>query len=184
MKEKIEISDAQVESFYRTGSDILVQMLQEELERIAKNPNASVDQLTAVKRQVEEIKKNNLARLQQPDAPPGPRIVDAMASSAARKEEKHFSVPVHDKPAESLITKPLAPLDVAAKEAIKLRVKTIRHSDCVEVGKDHFDEVVTRFLEKVGETHLVSITPITYMHQDLASRQWIDDYGVLLVYRG
>jgi DNA-directed RNA polymerase subunit RPC12/RpoP len=120
----------------------------------------------------------------QPDAPPEPRIIDAMASSAARKEEKHFSVPVHDEPTESLITKPLAPLDVAAKEAIKLRVKTIRHSDCVEVGKDHFDEVVTRFLEKIGETHLVSITPITYMHQDLASRQWIDDYGVMLLYRG
>ena len=120
----------------------------------------------------------------QPDAPPGPRIIDAMASSAARKEEKHFSVPVHDEPTESLITKPLVPLDVAAKEAIKLRVKTIRHSDCVEVGKDHFDEVVTKFLEKIGETHLVSITPITYMHQDLASRHWIDDYGVLLVYRG
>lgn len=118
------------------------------------------------------------------DAPPEPRIIDAMASSAARKEEKHFSVPVHDTPAESLITKPLAPLDVAAKEAIKLRVKTIRHSDCVEVGKDHFDEVVTKFLDKVGEAHLVSITPITYMHQDLASRQWIDDYGVLIVYRG
>src|SRR5687768_16403851 len=118
------------------------------------------------------------------EAPPEPRIIDPMASSAARKEEKHFSVPVHDKPAESLIAKPLTPLDVAAKEAIKLRVKTIRHSDCVEVGKDHFDEAVTRFLEKVGEPHLVSITPITYMHQDLASRQWIDDYGVLIVYRG
>jgi DNA-directed RNA polymerase subunit RPC12/RpoP len=117
-------------------------------------------------------------------APPGPKIIDAMASSAARKEEKHFSVPVHDEPTESLITKPLVPLEVAAKEAIKLRVKTIRHSDCVEVGKDHFDEVVTRFLEKIGETHLVSITTITYMHQDLASRAWIDDYGVLLVYRG
>ena len=77
-------------------------------------------------------------------------------------------MPVHEKPAESLIAKPLTPLDVAAKEAIKLRVKTIRHSDCVEVGKDHFDEVVTRFLEKTGETHLVNITPITYMHQDLA----------------
>ena len=120
----------------------------------------------------------------EPPAPPEPRIIDAMASSAARKEEKHFSVPVHDEPTASLITKPLVPLDVAAKEAIKLRVKTIRHSDCVEVGKDHFDEVVTKFLEKIGETHLVSITPITYMHQDLASRQWIDDYGVLLVYRG
>ena len=118
------------------------------------------------------------------EGPPEPRIIDAMASSAARKEEKHFSVPVHDTPAESLITKPLVPLDVAAKEAIKLRVKTIRHSDCVEVGKDHFDEVVTRFLEKVGEPHLVSIATITYMHQDLGSRQWVDDYGVLIVYRG
>jgi DNA-directed RNA polymerase subunit RPC12/RpoP len=119
-----------------------------------------------------------------PEAPPESRIIDAMASSAARKEEKHFSVPVHDKPAESLITKPLVPLEVAAKEAIKLRIKTIRHSDCVEVGKDHFDEVVTRFLEKIGEAHLVSINTITYMHQDLASRQWVDDYGVLIVYRG
>jgi DNA-directed RNA polymerase subunit RPC12/RpoP len=116
--------------------------------------------------------------------PPEPRIVNAMASSAAAKEEKHFSVPVHDKPAESLISKPLAPLDVAAKEAIKLRVKTIRHSDCVEVGKDHFDEAVTRFLDKIGEPHLVSITPITYSHQDLASREWITDYGVLIVYHG
>jgi len=119
-----------------------------------------------------------------PEARPEPRVVDAMAASAAAKEEKHFSVPVHDKPAESLITKPLVPLEVAAKEAIKLRVKTIRHSDCVEVGRDHFDEFVTRFLDKVGESHLVSITPITYMHQDLASREWVNDYGVIIVYRG
>jgi hypothetical protein len=93
-------------------------------------------------------------------------------------------VPVHDKPAESLITKPLVPLEVAAKEAIKLRVKTMRHSDCIEVGRDHFDEFVTRFLEKIGEAHLVSITPITYSHQDLASREWVADYGVIIVYRG
>src|SRR6185503_13332360 len=79
--------------------------------------------------------------------------VNAMASSAAAKEEKHFSVPVHDKPVASLIAKPLPPLDVAAKEGIKLRIKTIKRSDCVEVGRDHFDEVVTRFLEKIGESN-------------------------------
>jgi DNA-directed RNA polymerase subunit RPC12/RpoP len=117
-------------------------------------------------------------------APGEPRVINAMAASAAAKEEKHFSVPVHDKPAESLITKPLVPLEVAAKEAIKLRVKTIRHSDCIEVGRDHFDEFVTKFLDKVGEAHLVSITPITYMHQDLASREWINDFGVMIVFRG
>ena len=118
------------------------------------------------------------------EGPPEPKVVNAMAASAAAKEEKHFSVPVHDKPAESLISKPLVPLEVAAKEAIKLRVKTIRHSDCIEVGRDHFDEVITKFLEKIGETHLVSLTPITYSHQDLASREWIVDYGVIIIYRG
>jgi len=118
------------------------------------------------------------------EAPPTPKVVSAIATSAGAKEEKHFSVPVHDKPAESLITKALVPLDVAAKEAVKLRVKTIRHTDCVEVGRDHFDEVITKFLEKIGETHLVSITPITYSHQDMASREWVADYGVIIIYRG
>ena len=109
--------------------------------------------------------------------------VNAISSSAAAKEEKHFSVPVHSTPAESLITKPLAPLEAAAREGVKLRVKTIRRSDCVEVGKDHFDEVVTDFLTKVGETHVVSIHPITYTHMDLSSREWITDFGVMVVYR-
>ena len=106
------------------------------------------------------------------------------ASSAAAKEEKHFAVPVHAQPTESLITKPLPPLEVAAKEGIKLRVKSIRRSDCIEVGKDHFDEVVTRFLEKIGEANLVKIETFNYSHQDLATRDWVTDYGVMIVYKG
>jgi len=113
----------------------------------------------------------------------GTQHAGAIGASAAAKEDKHFSVPVHDKPTEVLIEKPLPPLEVAAKEGIKLRVKTFRRSDCVEVGKDHFDEVVTAFLNKVGEANVVTITPITYTHQDLASREWITEFGVLIVYR-
>jgi foldase protein PrsA len=67
LKTGITITDAQVESFYQTGSDILVQLLQEELERVARNPNASIDQLAAVKRQIDETRKGNLARLEQPE---------------------------------------------------------------------------------------------------------------------
>jgi len=67
LKDKITISDTLVENFYQNGSDVLVRMLQEELERVAKNPNTSVDQLTSVKKQIEDIKKANLARLQQPE---------------------------------------------------------------------------------------------------------------------
>lgn len=111
-------------------------------------------------------------------------VVNPMKSSAAAKEEKHFAVPQHDKPAEVLIEKPLPPLEVSAKEGIHLRVKSIKRSDCVEVGKDHFDEVVTAFLDKVGEANVVSISTFNYTHMDLATRDWVTDYGAFIVYKG
>jgi DNA-directed RNA polymerase subunit RPC12/RpoP len=106
------------------------------------------------------------------------------SGTPALHEEKHFVVPVHATPGESLIAKPLPPLETSAKEGIKMRVKTIRHSDCVEVGKDHFDEAVTKFLEKIGDSNVVSISTFNYTHLDLATRQWVTDYGILVVYRG
>jgi parvulin-like peptidyl-prolyl isomerase len=87
LKDKITISDGQVENFYRAGLDVLVQMLQEELERVAKNPDASVDQLAAVKRQVEEIKKANLARLQQPEKV---RVSHVLLTTRDRETEKEL----------------------------------------------------------------------------------------------
>lgn len=102
------------------------------------------------------------------------------------KEEKHFSVPVHEHaPAQELIKKPNRPLDVIAKEGDKtMRIKTFKRSDCVEVGKDHFDEVVSSFLEKVGQTNIVSINPINYSYIELGSRQIMGDYGVMIVFKG
>ena len=113
------------------------------------------------------------------------QTLNPIASSAAAKEERHFSVPSRNEPTEVLIKKPLVPLEVAAKDGDKkIRVKTIKHGDCIEVGKDHFDEVVTQFLEKVGEHNLLKVETVSHTHQDLATRQWIADYGVLIVYRG
>jgi DNA-directed RNA polymerase subunit RPC12/RpoP len=120
---------------------------------------------------------------------PGPaahevHVINPIKASAAAKEEHHFTVPVHDKPTEMLIAKPLPPLDVAAKEGIKLRVKTIRHAECVEVGHDRFDEVVTAFLSKVGNENVVSINTLSYEHFDIGTQKVMADYGVLVVYRG
>jgi hypothetical protein len=67
---------------------------------------------------------------------------------------------------------------------VHIRVKTLRHSDHIEVGKDHFDEHVTKFLNEVGESNIIKVEPITYTHQDLNSRQWITDYGLMVMYRG
>lgn len=111
--------------------------------------------------------------------------VNPIASSAAAKVEMHLKVPVHDKPAESLIAKPATPLEVAARESDrKMKVKTIRHTDCIEVGHDKFDEMVTAFLQKVGEHNVVSITPMTYTHLDIGSQKLMTDYAVLVIYRG
>jgi DNA-directed RNA polymerase subunit RPC12/RpoP len=122
----------------------------------------------------------------EPAAPRwGGPMVNAIASSAAAKVEKHLKVPVHTAPAEALIAKPLVPLEVAAKGADRhLRVKSIRHVDCVEVGRDKFDDVVGSFLEKVGQENLVSVTPLNYSHLDIASQKQLTDYGVLIIYRG
>jgi len=106
--------------------------------------------------------------------------------NAARLEDKHFIVPVSEKPTESLIRKALPPLEVAARTdgVHTLRVKTIRHSDCVEVGKDRFDEMVSDVLNKIGEPNVVNVSVFNYEHLDLGTRQMVTDYGILIVFRG
>jgi DNA-directed RNA polymerase subunit RPC12/RpoP len=120
--------------------------------------------------------------------PPRPPVVGGEERSPLLppREEKHFKVPTYEKaPPVAAIEKPNKPLDVAAKESDrKMRVKTIRHADHVEVGKDLFDDHVSDFLQKVGEPNIVSIQPFVYTHMELASRQWISDYGIMIVYRG
>lgn len=118
---------------------------------------------------------------------PQPDPANLKSSGASPpKEEKHFVVPVSDKPTESLIQKPRPPLDIAAKTdgSKHLKVKCIRHTDCVEVGKDRFDEIVSDFLERVGDTNVVSINTFGYTSIDLGTRQLMTEYGVMIVYRG
>ncbi len=120
----------------------------------------------------------------QPD-PTNVRTLNPIASSAAAREEKHFVVPVHDEPTEVLIHKPPPPLEVAARdEDKKLRIKSIKRTDCIEVGHDRFDEVVTQFLGKIGQENIVSINTFTYEHLDIGSQRVMTDFGVLIVYKG
>jgi DNA-directed RNA polymerase subunit RPC12/RpoP len=121
-----------------------------------------------------------------PDADPQTvKVINPIASSAAAREEKHFSVPVHDTPTEVLIQKPPPPLEVAAKETEKrMRVKTIRRTDCMELGHDNFDKVVSEFLAKIGQENIISINTFAYTHLDIGSQKLLTDFGVMIVYRG
>ena len=119
-----------------------------------------------------------------PEADPA-NLRTSHAGNAGAAEEKHFVVPMSEGPTESLIKKPLQPLEDAAKsDGTKMKVKTIRHSDCVEVGKDRFDEIVSEFLNKIGEANVTNISIFNYEHLDLGSRQMVIDYGAMIVYRG
>lgn len=121
-----------------------------------------------------------------PEATPqNVQTINAISTSAAAKIEKHFSVPTYNTAPKVLIQKPPPPLEVAAKESDrKVRIKTIKHGDCLEVGKDKFDEIVSNFLEKIGQENIISISPISYSHTDLASRQLMTDYGIMVVFKG
>lgn len=110
--------------------------------------------------------------------------VNPIASSAAAKVDLHLRVPTR-KSSESLITKPLVPLEAAAKDTEKkIRTKTIRHTDCIEVGHDKFDEVVTNFLVKIGEPNIISINTINYSYLDIGTQKLLTDFGLLIVYKG
>lgn len=120
-----------------------------------------------------------------PEADPATVRTMVPDGNAARLEEKHFVVPVSERPTESLIKKALPPLEVAARTDghKSMKVKCIRHSDCVEVGKDRFDEMVSDFLDKIGEANVVNVNTFNYQHLDLGTRQMVTDYGIMVVYR-
>ncbi len=107
-----------------------------------------------------------------------------IASSAAAKEEHHFIVPQHQGLVEPLIKSALPPLEVAKDGERMIRVKTIRRSECFEVGKDLFDYKATEFLQKVGEKNIISINTVNYSHQDMATKATLSDYGILVIFKG
>lgn len=118
--------------------------------------------------------------------PPVVPAANAAAAAEAKAAQRQFAVPVRDTPTESLIQKPKPPLEAAAKASAdrQLRVKCIRRTECMEVGHDRFDEVVTDFLAKVGESNIVSINTLSYTHLDIGSQKLLTDYGVMIVYKG
>ena len=96
----------------------------------------------------------------------------------------HLKVPVHDKPAESLIAKPKPPLEAVAKGAgLKLRSHTIRHANCIESGHDKFDEKVTEFLNEIGESNIISVHTVNYEFFDVGTQKIMTDYGLVFIYR-
>jgi hypothetical protein len=66
----------------------------------------------------------------------------------------------------------------------QIRVRTIRHASCVESGHDRFDERVAEFLNEAGEANITGIHTISYTFFDVGTQKILNDYGVLVIYKG
>ncbi|MBG89321.1 MAG: hypothetical protein CMO80_20830 [Verrucomicrobiales bacterium] len=62
-----------------------------------------------------------------------------------------------------------------------MRVKSIQHHLCIDMGKDLFDATVAKFIKTVPKEDIVSITPLSYSYKD-SGGDIISDYGVMIVY--
>lgn len=124
----------------------------------------------------------------QPITVPNPEPANIVTmpdvTNAARLEEKHYAVPVHDKPAEVLIKRSSRPLELAKDADKRIRVRTIRRSECQEVGRDHFDERVSEILDQIGQANIISISAVNYSHPDAGGHHMVMDYGVMIVFKG
>jgi len=120
------------------------------------------------------------------EAPPVPgHAASSINTSAAAKVEMHLKVPVRDTPGERLIVKAKPPLESVMRGAGKQLIqRTIRHAQCVEAGHDNFDAVVSKFLNEVGESNIVGIHTVSYTHLDIGTQKMLNDYGLLVIYRG
>ncbi len=119
-----------------------------------------------------------------PDAPALSLAASPISTSAAAKVEMHLKVP-NRATGERLIVKAKPPLEAVVRGAGKqIRQHTIKHGACIESGHDKFDEVVTKFLNEVGESNIIGIHTVSYTFLDIGTQKLLNDYGLLVIYRG
>jgi hypothetical protein len=121
----------------------------------------------------------------EPVTPVPSLAASPISTSAAAKVEMHLKVPQFDKAPAPLIAKPKAPLEAVVRGAgKKIKSHSIKHSACIESGHDKFDEVVAKFLNEVGEPNIIGLHTISYTFLDIGTQKILNDYGLLIIYRG
>jgi hypothetical protein len=121
----------------------------------------------------------------EPAAPAPSLAASPISTSAAAKVEMHLKVPQFDKAPAPLIAKPKPPLEAVVRGAGKKIIShTIKHGACMESGHDKFDEVISKFLNEVGETNIIAMHTVSYSFLDIGTQKLLNDYGLMVIYRG
>lgn len=84
--------------------------------------------------------------------------------------------------ADSLIEKPKGQrLEVAARAAVRIQIKTFLHSNFE--GQEAFDAEVGSFLQQLREDHIMGLHPVQHSRMDEASKQVVQDFGLVVVFK-
>lgn len=135
LKSKIAVTDAQVREFYETGTDAIVKIMQEQLEKLAKDPKTGPDQLAAMKGQIDRLRKANLARLEQPE-----RVKVIHLLRATRDPKTEAPLPEDQK-------------QIKRQEADKLLARARRGEDFAKLVKEFSED---RGLKETGGEYTFS----------------------------
>lgn len=81
----IQIPEAHVKDFYQNGTDGLVRFLETELARAVKDPSVAPGLIAQGKQRIDDLRKSNLARLEQPEKV---RVIHIFMATQDRKTEE------------------------------------------------------------------------------------------------
>lgn len=65
----------------------------------------------------------------------------------------------------------------------KIKVKTFKRTEYIEIGRDTFDKHVGDFITAIGQENLIQLLPLTYQHVDIATQMIVTDYGMIVIYK-
>lgn len=69
----------------------------------------------------------------------------------------------------------------AAEDAPGIKVKSIQHHLCIDMGKDTFDAQVAKLLNSIPREDIINVSPLSYSYKD-SGGDIIADYGVIVIY--
>ena len=118
----IKITDEQVKEFYNTGNDVIVRLIQSDLAKLEKDTNAPAGLVTQLKERMAEIRKANLARLEQPERV---KVIHVFMATIDRQSEEPL-------PEEQKAFK--------RQQMEKIRRRAIEGEDFAKLVQDHSED--------------------------------------------
>jgi len=117
LKSTLPVSDADVQDFYKNGTDLLVKTMQSDLDALAASPSSKPADIATLRERIDGVRKMNLSRLEQPE-----KVRIAHIYMATRDRQSEDGLPAEKKALKK-------------QEMEKLRSRALAGEDFMELVK-------------------------------------------------